>query len=92
MYDEGIAKVGDVLDLAVEQDIVDKRGSFFSYGDHPAGPGRENAKTIFDGKPRDGLELKIKFAKITGCPCETLRPLPYPVKVEPNEKKARKKC
>jgi recombination protein RecA len=44
MYNEGVSKSGDVLDLATSLDIVTKRGSFYSYGDIRLGQGRENAK------------------------------------------------
>jgi recombination protein RecA len=44
MYNEGVSKSGDVLDLATSMDIVTKRGSFYSYGDIRLGQGRENAK------------------------------------------------
>ena len=44
MYAEGISKVGDILDLAAELDIVEKRGSYYSYGDLRLAQGRENAK------------------------------------------------
>jgi len=44
MYNEGISRYGDLLDLAAGLDIVVKRGSFYSYGDIRLGQGRENAK------------------------------------------------
>jgi recombination protein RecA len=44
MYNEGISKVGDLLDLAVDREIVTKRGSYYSYGDIRMAQGRENAK------------------------------------------------
>jgi recombination protein RecA len=44
MYDEGISKVGDIIDLASQFEIITKRGAFFSYGDIRLGQGRENAK------------------------------------------------
>ncbi|MCB0248745.1 MAG: recombinase RecA [Anaerolineae bacterium] len=44
MYNEGISRSGDVLDLAVEHEIVSKRGAFYSFGDTRLGQGRENAK------------------------------------------------
>jgi recombination protein RecA len=44
MYNEGISKVGDIIDLATSLEIVTKRGAFFSYGDVRLGQGRENAK------------------------------------------------
>ena len=44
MYNEGISKMGDIIDLATQLEIVAKRGAFFSYGDVRLGQGRENAK------------------------------------------------
>ncbi|MEN6482751.1 MAG: recombinase RecA [Anaerolineaceae bacterium] len=44
MYNEGISKVGDILDLGTQLEIITKRGAFFSYGDTRLGQGRENAK------------------------------------------------
>ncbi len=44
MYNEGISKAGDILDLATQLEIIQKRGAFFSYGDLRLGQGRENAK------------------------------------------------
>ncbi len=44
MYNEGISKVGDIIDLATQLEIITKRGAFFSYGDVRLGQGRENAK------------------------------------------------
>ena len=44
MFNEGISKSGDVLDLATKFEVVQKRGAFFSYGDMRLGQGRENAK------------------------------------------------
>jgi recombination protein RecA len=44
MYNEGISKAGDLLDLAAAMEIISKRGSFFNYGDLRLGQGRENAK------------------------------------------------
>jgi recombination protein RecA len=44
MYNQGISKVGDIIDLATQLEIITKRGAFFSYGDVRLGQGRENAK------------------------------------------------
>jgi recombination protein RecA len=44
MYNEGISKVGDIIDLATQLEIITKRGAFFSYGDVRLGQGRENGK------------------------------------------------
>jgi recombination protein RecA len=62
MYNEGISKVGDVLDLAVEMDIVDKRGSWYSYGDVRLGQGRENSKEFL--RQNEELEQEIEKAVI----------------------------
>jgi recombination protein RecA len=54
MYNEGISKTGDVLDLGVEYGFIDKRGAYFRYGDLLLGQGRENAK-LFLADNRDML-------------------------------------
>jgi recombination protein RecA len=51
MYNEGISKVGDILDLGTELDIITKRGSFYSYGDIRLGQGRENSKVFLQENP-----------------------------------------
>jgi recombination protein RecA len=53
MYNEGISRTGDVLDLGVEYGVVDKRGAYFRYGDTLLGQGRENAKAFL----RDNLQV-----------------------------------
>jgi recombination protein RecA len=51
MYNEGISKVGDLIDLATQLEIVDKRGAFFSYGETRLGQGRENSKEFLRQNP-----------------------------------------
>ena len=51
MFNEGISKSGDVLDLATKFEVVQKRGAFFSYGDIRIGQGRENAKDYLRQNP-----------------------------------------
>lgn len=51
MFNEGISKAGDVLDLATKFEVLTKRGAFFSYGDIRIGQGRENAKDFLRGNP-----------------------------------------
>jgi len=60
MYNEGISKIGDLLDLAVETEIVEKRGSFFSYGDTRLGQGRENSKDHLRQNPDLAKEIEKK--------------------------------
>src|SRR5699024_5450582 len=45
MYGHGISQTGELVDMAVDKDIIDKSGSWYSYGDERIGQGRENAKT-----------------------------------------------
>ncbi len=67
MYNEGISKVGDILDLGTELDIITKRGSFYSYGDLRLGQGRENAKDFLRQNPdlTSEIELAIREQAFT---------------------------
>ena len=58
MYNEGISKTGDVLDLGVEHEILEKRGAFFRYGETLLGQGRENSKTFLAENPALMAELE----------------------------------
>jgi len=60
-YGQGISKEGGVLDLALEHDLVEKSGSFFSYGETRLGQGRNNVKEFLRDNPemRDELEAKV---------------------------------
>ncbi|HEX9151619.1 recombinase RecA [Flavobacterium sp. ZS1P14] len=62
MYGEGISKTGEILDLAVEFEIIKKAGSWFSYGDTKLGQGRDAVKSLIKDNPElaDELEEKIK--------------------------------
>ncbi|HRN67333.1 MAG TPA: recombinase RecA [Promineifilum sp.] len=61
MYNEGISKTGDVLDLATNYNIVDKRGAYFRYNDMLLGQGRENAKVFLAENPTVLLELERRI-------------------------------
>jgi len=61
MYNEGISKVGDILDIATDREIVDKRGSFYSYNDTRLAQGRENAKQFLIENPEMALEIENKI-------------------------------
>ncbi len=58
MFNEGISKVGDMLDLATKLEIVQKRGAFFSYGDIRIGQGRENSKEFLRQNPDLAVEIE----------------------------------
>jgi recombination protein RecA len=64
MYGEGISKRGELIDLGVKAGVVDKSGSWFSYGDQRIGQGRENAKTFLKENPdiADEIEHRIRNA------------------------------
>lgn len=59
MYNEGISKVGDIIDLATTLEIVAKRGAFYSYGDIRLGQGRENAKEFLRQNPEIANEIEM---------------------------------
>ncbi len=58
LYGEGISKEGDLLDLAVQEEIVTKRGAYYSYRDIRLGQGRENAKRFLRENPEIAEELE----------------------------------
>ncbi len=58
MYGEGISKMGELLDLGVKAGVVEKSGSWFSYGDERIGQGRENAKSFL--KENSGIAVEIE--------------------------------
>ncbi len=61
MYNEGISKVGDLVDLGTELDIITKRGSFYSYGDLRLAQGRENAKEFLRQNPDLMAEIEARI-------------------------------
>lgn len=67
MYNEGISKTGDILDLAVEHEIVGKSGAFYKYNDQNIGQGRENAKKFLRENPEIMAEIDQKVrVKVSG--------------------------
>ncbi len=68
MYNQGISKAGDILDIAVEEGIVDKRGAFYSYGEQKLAQGRENAKTYLEANPELMFTIENKVREIKGLP------------------------
>jgi recombination protein RecA len=63
-FGEGISKIGEIVDLGVELDIIKKSGSWFSYGDSKLGQGRDAVKALLKDNPElcDELEAKITEA------------------------------
>ncbi len=62
IYGEGISKLGDMLDLAVNAKIIEKSGTWFSYGEERLGQGRENVKRYLQQNPEmvNGIERKVR--------------------------------
>ena len=62
MYGTGISKEGEIIDLAVDADIIDKSGAWYSYNGERIGQGKENVKTVLrnNTKLRDELEKKVR--------------------------------
>jgi recombination protein RecA len=71
MYNEGISKVGDILDLGVGMELISKRGSFYSYGDLRLGQGRENAKGYLRENQELSYELEAAIRTAAGLDGET---------------------
>jgi len=61
LYGEGISRTGDVLDLAVERNIVDKSGAWFSYNKERIGQGRENSRQFLKDNPAMLAEIEAKL-------------------------------
>ncbi|MCI5222272.1 MAG: recombinase RecA, partial [Candidatus Electrothrix sp. AR4] len=68
IYGEGISKTGDLLDLGVDQEIIDKSGAWYSYNDERIGQGRENAKTFLKEHPDMLMEIDRKVRLGYGLP------------------------
>ena len=61
MYGEGISKIGEIIDLGVQADIIDKSGAWYSYKDEKIGQGRENTKQFLNDNPEMLNEIESKI-------------------------------
>jgi recombination protein RecA len=68
VYGEGISKIGDLLDLGVQLEIVDKSGAWYAYQDERIGQGRENAKTFLKEHPEMSADIENKVRLAYGLP------------------------
>ena len=66
MYGEGISKLGELVDLGVKAEIIDKSGSWFAYNDHKIGQGRDNVKTYLKENPNIAKEIETRILKNAG--------------------------
>ena len=90
MYGTGISKTGEILDMAVEYDIIKKSGSWFSYGDERLGQGRDKVKELIQNDPALAEELekkiKAKMAEIQETATQKYQGKPIPkADIEPEE-------
>ncbi|MFQ5538093.1 MAG: recombinase RecA [Gemmatimonadota bacterium] len=82
-YDEGISHTGLLIDLGVEHDIVDKSGSWYSYGDLRLGQGKENARQFLKDNPDIAQEVELQLRRAMGLlpeesPAEVVEEEPAP--------------
>ena len=73
IYGEGISKIGDLLDLGVELDIVDKSGAWYSYQDERIGQGRENAKAFLKEHAETTADIEQKIRLAYGLPAPKVK-------------------
>ncbi|HOP40858.1 MAG TPA: recombinase RecA [Geobacteraceae bacterium] len=66
LYGEGISRIGDILDLAVDRNIVEKSGAWYSYGSDRIGQGRENSRTFLKENPDILAEIEGKILEQSG--------------------------
>ncbi|RRH72620.1 recombinase RecA [Falsigemmobacter faecalis] len=66
MYGEGISKTGELLDLGVKAGVIEKSGSWYSYGDERIGQGRENAKNFLRSNPSVAADVEGKIRSANG--------------------------
>ena len=64
VFGEGISRVGEIIDLGVEQNIIKKSGSWFSYGETKLGQGREAVRTLLMDNPELSDELQAKIVEV----------------------------
>jgi recombination protein RecA len=93
IYGQGISKTGDLLDLGVSQEIIDKSGAWYSYNDERIGQGRENAKTFLKEHPDMLAEIDRKVRIGFGIPVadEDKGPVPTATEEETTGKNTKKK-
>jgi len=76
MYGEGISKHGELIDMGVKAGVVEKSGSWFSYGDERIGQGRENAKGFLKANPDMAWEIEDKIRASHGLDFDEKAPAP----------------
>ena len=88
LFDEGISRTGELIDLGVEAEILQKTGTWISYGEERLGQGRENSRQTLKNNPelRDRLERQVREAM--GLPVVSAKPAPEKGKEDAPAKRA----
>ncbi len=85
LYGEGISRLGEVIDLGVQHDIVSKAGSWYSYGDDRIGQGKDNAREFLKEHPEMASEIERKVRALLMPPTVVAVPDPLPVDAEDDD-------
>jgi recombination protein RecA len=85
MYNSGISREGDILDIGVASDVIGKRGSFYTFGDTRLGQGRENAKAFLHDNPQLAQEIENRIRSGIGLTAAEVAPIGN---AEPDEDEA----
>jgi recombination protein RecA len=85
MFNEGISKLGEIIDIGAEKNIIEKSGAWFSYGGTRIGQGRENVKIFLNEHPEMAAEIEVKVRESYG-----LKPVGAPLAAA-QEKEAKEK-
>lgn len=88
MYGHGVSQSGELLDMAVEKDIIDKAGSWYSYNKEKIGQGRENAKKFLEDHPDIYQDVNVQVRKEFGIDEKSIEDRENPEKVKESLKKA----
>lgn len=73
MFNEGISKLGEIIDLGVERNIIEKSGAWFSYSGTRIGQGRENVKQYLTEHPEIAAEIESKVRQASGLPAQSVQ-------------------
>src|ERR1019366_3020424 len=76
-FGKGISTSGCLIDHGIENDIITKSGSFFSYGDERLGQGRSNAKAFLDEHPETAREIEAKIYVALGLSRDLVKPIEH---------------
>ena len=90
MYNEGISRNGNIVDVGVKEEIVQKSGAWFSYGDIRLGQGRENAKLYLKDNPEVALDIENQIRQKYELPLAVVKAVKEDTKVAKEEVKVAK--